>query len=184
MLSVSRTSSYAIVALSRLADSTQTWTLSSELCADTGIPGAYLSKILHLLGKAGLIKTKRGYRGGFMLARPAGAISVLEVVEAVEGSDCFGECLLGQAVCSDDRACPTHEFWKTERERIRELLAELTLESVAQFERDHHGKQPSGTQSTGWAKPPSKTRKNGADGHMSKASSGNHKGLPKATPQD
>jgi len=142
MLSVSRTSSYAIAALSRLADATETWTLASELCADTGIPGPYLSKILHLLGKARLILSKRGYKGGFMLARSPSVISVLEVVEAVEGPDCLGECLLGQAVCSDDRACPTHEFWKTERERIRELLAALTLETVAQFEQAHRGEPP------------------------------------------
>lgn len=135
MLSIGRTSSYAVSALSELAKSDGSWVLVTELSSAIGAPQPYLAKILHSLSESGLVRTKRGYKGGYALARPAADISVLEVIEAVEGHDPLSECLLGQEFCTDDRACPTHEFWKVERKRIRDLLANLSLDSVADFER-------------------------------------------------
>ncbi len=134
MLSIGRTASYAVSALSRLAELDQDWVLLPDLVAATDAPAPYLSKILNNLARAGLIRAKRGYKGGYALVRPAGNLSVREIIEAVEGPDSLCECLLGREFCTDERACPAHEFWKTERARIRELLESLTLESVARFE--------------------------------------------------
>ncbi|MHC5109629.1 MAG: RrF2 family transcriptional regulator [Planctomycetota bacterium] len=135
MLSISQTSGYAIVALSELVDIGDDWVLAQHISKKCEFPGPYLSKILHALGRAKLILTKRGYRGGFKLARPANKIQILEIIEAVDGPEWMGACLLGQSYCSDDRACPTHDFWKVERERIRKRLADLTLAEAAKFER-------------------------------------------------
>ncbi len=137
MLSIGRTSSYAISALSLLAQRGERWVLLSELAAAAGAPAPYLSKLLHRLARSGLVRTKRGYKGGYSLARPAKALSALEVIEAVEGPDPLCECLLGREFCTDERACPTHRFWKVERGRIRALLADLSLDAIAEFERNH-----------------------------------------------
>ncbi len=109
--------------------------LSRQIAACTGIPGPYLSRILHTLGKSDLIRAKRGYRGGFTLSRPGERISLLDVAEAVEGRSWAPRCLLGLERCSDRRGCSTHAFWKRERARIEATLRRTTLAEVAAFER-------------------------------------------------
>jgi Rrf2 family protein len=135
VLAISQTAGYAIQALSWLARGDSGWRLAKDIAADAEVPVPYLSKILNALVKAQLVRAKRGYRGGFVLGRPADQIRLLDVVQAVDGSAWMGRCLLGLEVCSDERACPTHEFWKVERARIAECLASLTLEDVAAFEK-------------------------------------------------
>lgn len=132
MLSLSLTAGYGILALSCLDG--ERWMLARELAVRTGVPKPYLSKILHALARAQLIRAKRGYLGGFMLARRAEEIMLLDIVDAVDGTAWAGRCLLGLAACSDERACPMHEFWKSERASIRGLLARTSLQDVAQFE--------------------------------------------------
>jgi Rrf2 family iron-sulfur cluster assembly transcriptional regulator len=139
MLSLSHTAGYAVVALSCLDEPGQLWTLAKDIARCTGLPGAYLSQILCALGRAGLVETKRGYRGGFRLSRSSQEISVLEVVEAIEGPRCFETCLLGLDVFSDKRGCPTYEFWEGEKARIRAHLGKLSLAKVARFERIRQG---------------------------------------------
>ena len=134
MLALSRTSGYAISALARLQGPGGVWTLAKDIASSAEIPRAYLSTILNALARNGLIKAKRGYRGGFALAQPADKISVLQVVEAVEGRAWREGCLLGLSQCSDERACPSHAFWKTQRKKIEEFLRSLTVAQVADFE--------------------------------------------------
>jgi|CXWL01.1.fsa_nt_gi Rrf2 family protein len=137
MLALSRTIGYAISALARLAGPDGTWTLAKDIASAAEIPKAYLSTILNTLARAGLIKAKRGYRGGFTLAKSAEKISVLHVVEAVEGRAWRERCLLGLSQCSDERACASHAFWKIQREQIEKFLRSLTLAQVAEFENQY-----------------------------------------------
>jgi Rrf2 family protein len=137
MLCLSQTTGYAILALSCLDSCESRWVLAKDIARCTGISLPYLSKMLHALGGSGLIEAKRGYRGGFRLARAADRISLLAVAEAVEGGDWLSRCLLGLEECSDQRACPTHQFWKTQRQDIQRELQRLSLCDVAQFERAH-----------------------------------------------
>lgn len=134
MLSLSQTAGYAILALSCLAGPRGPLLLARQLVERAGVPLPYLSKILNRLAQRRLVRAKRGYRGGFCLARPAERISLLEVVEAVEGERWKPRCLLGLASCTDERACPTHKFWTVERSRIEAELRRLTLAEVAAFE--------------------------------------------------
>jgi len=132
MLCLSQTAGYGILALSCLDQ--EQWVLTQHIADRTGVPKAYLAKILHLLARARLILAKRGYRGGFRLAREAEQISLLDIVESVDGASWIGGCLLGLEECTDERACPTHEFWKKERGRIRACLERISLRDVAKFE--------------------------------------------------
>ncbi|MBI4659088.1 MAG: Rrf2 family transcriptional regulator [Verrucomicrobia bacterium] len=74
--------------------------------------------------------TKRGYRGGIGLVRPAGAISVLEIVVAVEGEEWMSRCLLGLDNCGEPSSCPTHKFWQRIRREVSEELCRTTLAAV------------------------------------------------------
>jgi len=137
MLTLSRTAGYAILALSCFEETAEQWVLVKEIVGRVNVPGPYLAKILHSLAKAGVVRAKRGYRGGFMLARPAGQVSIAEIVDAVEGANWLGGCLLGFTECSDARACPAHTLAIIERARIRKFLENLTLKDVANFELRH-----------------------------------------------
>jgi len=132
------TTGYAILALSCMDEQkSEHWVLARDISDYTGVPQAYLAKILHSLGGSGLIAAKRGYRGGFALTRPAAQIRLLEVARAVEGKEGLNRCLLGLNECSDDRSCPTHAFWKDARARIEAELDRLTLRDVSEFEVRH-----------------------------------------------
>ena len=134
MFGLSTSSSHAVLALSCLAGEGARWILARDLAAAINAPLPYLSKILHGLAGAGLVETKRGYRGGFRLTRRADQLTVGEIVIAVEGPDYLEGCLLGKAECSAQRACPAHVFWGLERERIRSQLQRMTISDVARFE--------------------------------------------------
>ena len=87
----------------------------AEIAEHDGMPLAYLEHLAARLRKAGLVDSRRGSRGGYMLARPAGRITMAEVVEALEGSiapiECISESADGSVVCAREsdphHSCPT-----------------------------------------------------------------------------
>jgi Rrf2 family iron-sulfur cluster assembly transcriptional regulator len=139
LFSVSQSTGYAILALTCLEGSPNQWVLARDIAACTDVPPSYLAKILRLLSEAGLVIAKRGYRGGVRLARPAGEINLLEVTIAIEGRSGLTDCVLNLSECSEERACPSHRFWKTARQRIRTQLESISLTDTAAFERKWHG---------------------------------------------
>lgn len=122
MLSLTSTAGYAVLAVACLGKTPGERKLVADISHCTGAPEPYLRKVLKKLADSGLLSAKRGYRGGYSLARPKDEVSVLDIVDAIEGPEWSSRCLLGYAQCSDERACPAHGFWKHEREAIRENL--------------------------------------------------------------
>ena len=145
MFGLSNTSGYGILALSCLVMHPDQWVLAQQITETTSVPKPYLLKILNLLAEAKLIEAKRGYRGGFRLARPATEISLWEIAEAIEGPHLLARCLLGLADCRDDRACPTHDFWREERRRIEKQLHVINLAQIADFEWKWHYRREKAT---------------------------------------
>lgn len=135
MLCLSQTTGYAIKALSLLNGPGGAPRLLRDVAADAGVPYAYLAKRMPEIVAAGLVHSKRGHNGGLMLSRPAEEITLLEINEAIEGKKWFNACLLGHATCSDERACPTHEFWKVARVDIERRLRGTTLADVIAHEK-------------------------------------------------
>ena len=86
------------------------------------MPKPYLAKIINSLVHHGLVLAKRGYRGGISLGGAPENISLLEVVEAVEGKNWLGPCLLGLDDCASRRVCPTQLRWKGVRQQIIAIL--------------------------------------------------------------
>jgi Rrf2 family transcriptional regulator, cysteine metabolism repressor len=107
----------------------------AEIAAHDGLPLAYLEHLVARLRKADLVTSRRGSRGGYMLARPAKEITMAEVVEALEGSiapiECISEASDGSIVCSressPEHACPTKLLWTRVRSSIVHTLRETTL---------------------------------------------------------
>lgn len=133
MMTLSTTTSYAIQALAILASPDCQRTMISLVARGAGVPAPYLAKIMKRLNDAGIVVSKRGIKGGIWLARPAESITLLEVMTAVDGPEYLDGCLLGREFCGDERACPTHAFWKPVREKIRAELKAHTLADVVAF---------------------------------------------------
>ncbi len=117
-----------------------------EIAAETGIAQAYLAKVVQRLVVAGIVDSKRGYRGGISLSRSPGDITIKEIDDAVEINRPPDRCLLGMTHCSEERACPAHDYWKKTRESVRRRLTTLTLADIVEFEaprRHAGGKEPS-----------------------------------------
>ena len=116
-------------------DSTGSVVPLAEIAEHDGMPLAYLEHLVARLRKAGLIDSKRGSRGGYMLARPAMEITMAEVVEALEGSiapiECISQSADGSIVCSREsdpnHVCPTKLLWTRVRGSIVRTLQETTL---------------------------------------------------------
>ncbi|HUB72859.1 MAG TPA: Rrf2 family transcriptional regulator [Solirubrobacteraceae bacterium] len=107
----------------------------AEIAAHDGLPLAYLEHLVARLRKAGLVDSRRGSRGGYMLSRPASEISMADVVAALEGAiapiECISESADGSIVCSREsdaaHVCPTKLLWTRVRMSIVSTLRETTL---------------------------------------------------------
>jgi Rrf2 family cysteine metabolism transcriptional repressor len=112
----------------------------SEIADGDGLPLAYLEHLAARLRKAGLVESRRGARGGYLLARPAEEISMAEVVEALEGSiapiECISEAADGHLVCTreteTDHVCPTKLLWTRVRGSVVRTLEETRLSDLVQ----------------------------------------------------
>lgn len=84
---------------------------TSEIARKQAIPPSFLAKIVSQLSVAGVVQTSRGARGGVSLARPSADISLLEVVEAIDGPISLNECVLDPKACVFGADCAVHEVW-------------------------------------------------------------------------
>lgn len=134
MLCLSQSVGYAIQALTCLGDDAPSTKLIRDIAKQTGVPPAYLAKLIKRLADANLVTSKRGIKGGTWLRRPPEEITLMEISEAIDGRKWLGRCLLGLEECTDERACPTHEFWRKARAGIQKKLEETSLADVMKFE--------------------------------------------------
>lgn len=140
MMSLSQTTGYAIQALTCLAEQEGAPMAVKDIAKTADIPAAYLAKIIRSLYLRKLVIAKRGFKGGVRLARDPAQITVLQISEAIDGQEYLCQCLLGGEFCTDERACPTHEFWKQTRGRIKDELAQKTLADVVAFHNSRRAK--------------------------------------------
>jgi Rrf2 family iron-sulfur cluster assembly transcriptional regulator len=102
--------------------------LRSEVAETQNIPSSFMAKILRGLVRAGLLRSSRGVHGGFSLARSASEISLLDVVEAIEGPVALTSCLPDPEACEHAANCPAHSVWASVQSHIAEILGKATLE--------------------------------------------------------
>ena len=98
-----------------------------EIAENQGISQKYVSRLVIDLRNAGFIKSLRGVNGGYVLAKPANAISILDVVEAMEGEISIVECVGNPDCCGRCDGCPARPVWKTANDSLRNALGWITL---------------------------------------------------------
>ena len=96
------------------------------ICSYRDLPKQYLAKIFSGLSRVGLVSPVRGKHGGYMLAREPGSITVLEVIEAVEGRIELNYCQHTPPKC-DQVNCPMRAVWTELQELVRSKLSSVTL---------------------------------------------------------
>jgi Rrf2 family protein len=115
----------AIIFLSRLEENEIA--VTSLIAEDQKIPPSFLAKIISQLSIAGLIHTSRGARGGVSLAKPTNEISVLDVVEAIDGPIFLNECTKSSGSCPFLDSCPLLEVWREARADLIDKLSNTTF---------------------------------------------------------
>ena len=105
---------------------------ATVLAAETGVPLPTAQKLVGRLAAAGLVESARGTGGGFRLARPAAAISLADIVEAVEGPIAMTVCVdESRHDCALDGHCAVRPHWGVVNEAIRGALAGVSLQQLA-----------------------------------------------------
>lgn len=128
---ISKTAKYALRAVLYIArESEDAPVRANEIAEVLGVPGNYLSKILHTLARAGTLNSERGPRGGFRLARTADEVWLADLLEALDPSALRPDCLLGNPECSDQAGCAVHERWRAVREPVCRFFRETTIADV------------------------------------------------------
>ena len=137
MLRLSKLTDYAVVVLIRLADGERAAPrcgcdepvqTSPGIAAATGVPEPTVAKVLKALAGANLVASQRGARGGYRLARPIGAISVADVIAAVDGPIALTACVDGGAGgCDVESMCAVKGRWDLVNGAIRTALTSITL---------------------------------------------------------
>lgn len=117
-MQITRQADYAVRAVLHLARSGDTRTATSVIAEEQKIPPSFLAKIISQLSIAGLLHTSRGARGGVTLARDAGEITLLEVIEAIDGPIQLNECVGDTNTCSFDKDCPLRPVWCEAQEEL------------------------------------------------------------------
>ncbi len=103
-----------------------------QLAEETGLPAPTVQKLVSRLAGAGLLRSSRGVGGGLKLARPAAAISVADIVEAVEGPIALTACVEhGRHDCTLEGACAVRPHWPLVNEALRGALAGVPLTRLA-----------------------------------------------------
>ena len=123
---------YALQAITYIAmKPAKSATSIRELAFVLKIPYHFLAKILQDLTTKGLLFSQKGPRGGFGLAKHARVITMLHVVDAIDGLDFTDRCVMGFTQCNNQTPCAAHSHWSTIRKGIYAMLAERNLDEVA-----------------------------------------------------
>jgi FeS assembly SUF system regulator len=129
-----KTTDYGFVVLAYLASDPVLGVHTARAVSEgIGVPQPTVAKVLKQLGRAGIVVSTRGLCGGYMLARGAHEISVVDVIEALEGPLALTECSVpGSVLACDDRAtCDTGSYWPDINRAVVDALRHVTLSTLA-----------------------------------------------------
>lgn len=134
---VSEAANLALHAMVILTTSSDSPVRTREIAAKLGVSAAHLAKVMATLERAGLVRGTRGPSGGYRLARPATALTLAEVYEAIEGPLGAGTCIFGIPICNGN-GCPLGKYFsqvnRDAAARLRKTrLSEITLTKGAKL---------------------------------------------------
>jgi len=153
MLKLSKKVDYGLIALLHLARSDENSSRSArEISQAYDIPGGLLAKVLQKMGRAGLVSSQHGTKGGYTLSRPAESIKALEVVEAIEGPVSLAQCFSSEGECVQFEKCNLKSPLQQLNDIVIRILSQVSIAQIAQEELNGLGivatTAPGGTNAT------------------------------------
>lgn len=109
--------------------------LLSEIAASESIPQSFLAKIFQQLSRVGIVRSLRGAKGGFTLARAPESITMREILEVIEGPLRLSECLVAPSMCARRAGCPLQGVWSEIYRQISDILEKTTIAGLIEMER-------------------------------------------------
>lgn len=130
-MQITRQADYAVRAVLYLARMEPTQrAATSQVAQEQRIPPSFLAKIISQLSIAGLLHTSRGARGGVTLARDPKDVSLLEVIEAIDGPILLNECVGENSTCTFDSDCPLRPVWCEAQEELVNRLKNTNFQQL------------------------------------------------------
>ena len=131
-MEISRRTDYGVRVILDLASLPENGRASTqEIAIRQNIPAPFLAKIISQLSLSGLVTTYRGAGGGVSLARPSSEISLLHVIEALDGPVRLNRCVIEPSACPRDEVCPVHHIWAEAQAELTSLLSNTTFDELA-----------------------------------------------------
>lgn len=129
---LSNMADYGVVVMSAAARHCGSMRVSAtDLAGETGLALPTVQKLVSMMSKAGLLRSARGTGGGIQLARPAAAISLADIIEAVEGPIAMTSCVdTGSHSCSMEGKCHVQPHWGVVNTAVRGALSNINLTSL------------------------------------------------------
>lgn len=124
---VTREADYAVRCILQLSRDPKTVMSVNEISEQMHIPKSFLAKILQRLVKAGIVVSNRGVKGGFQLARKPKDVSLLEVIEAIQGPAAMNVCAINSRLCSLSNTCTVHPIWIEIRKDVEKKLRGISF---------------------------------------------------------
>jgi Rrf2 family protein len=142
-MQITRTCDYGIRVLTQLALLPPgTRLTATELARMSHAPESFVTNILRRCAVAGLVVSHRGFEGGFELGREPRAVSMLDIVIALEGPLCLNECLPGGPGCESATGCAAQQVWARAQSALASVLAAATLDRLAAASTRHRPPAP------------------------------------------
>jgi FeS assembly SUF system regulator len=130
MIILSKLADYGVIVATHLAAFPERQVNAATVAAETRLPQATVAKVLKALAHAGLVTAARGVSGGYRLARNAAAISVAEVVAAIDGDIGLTQCSVHVEECARTNYCPTRPHWAAINRAVGEALSAVSLDTM------------------------------------------------------
>lgn len=128
-MQITREADYAIRCVLYLAEHKDQVSAVSDISEKQEVPRTFTSKILQKLAKANIVSSERGVKGGFILSREAYRITLLDVIEAVEGPLSLNICVIDSKSCNRSTHCTVHPVWIKMNEEFKKSLSKYTIDN-------------------------------------------------------
>ncbi len=126
-MQITKEADYAIRCILYLASREGETITVGAIAGSQGAPKMFTAKILQKLKKAGVLDSTRGVKGGFMLAYKPSEISLLDVIETIQGPVSFNRCVIDHTGCSRSDTCPVHPVWRDLTESFKTQLRNISF---------------------------------------------------------
>jgi len=129
-MQITRETDYAIRCVLHLSQDPDKVIMVDTIARDKKIPKSFLAKILQKLSKAGIVKSFRGVKGGYQLDKHPSEISLLNLIESIEGPVLMNECAMNKKFCDMSEFCAVHPVWIKIRKVVEGALSDYNLETL------------------------------------------------------